>query len=197
DCRSPEDAKKPKHLHFAPDYQNHFELGFNQPVICSKYPYMDQYYGVYSAYGPQLADHNVHVRHEYKIFTNLKLIDSRCAYVCIYSEILKPSTSLKPGDEASVQLKNYSVCCSYVACAQLKVVSGHKSDRRKHKCMSISFEHIGSLVPLDKDGEKGYINEDSTRLKIVHEVRWKIELDKFNYRCFNCSETDLKQEQLR
>nr|BAG50060.1 transcription factor CCAAT [Lotus japonicus] len=34
--------------------RNRFELGFNQPMICAKYPYMDQFYGLFSAYGPQI-----------------------------------------------------------------------------------------------------------------------------------------------
>uniref|UniRef100_A0AB38ZMJ1 Nuclear transcription factor Y subunit n=1 Tax=Helianthus tuberosus TaxID=4233 RepID=A0AB38ZMJ1_HELTU len=34
----------------------HLELGFGQPtVVCSAYPYGDQYYGMLSAYGPQTA----------------------------------------------------------------------------------------------------------------------------------------------
>lgn len=35
--------------------RNHFELGFNQPMICAKYPYMDQFYGLFSTYGPQIS----------------------------------------------------------------------------------------------------------------------------------------------
>ncbi|KAL2327340.1 hypothetical protein Fmac_020767 [Flemingia macrophylla] len=34
---------------------NRFEIGFNQPMICPKYPYMDQFYGLFSAYGPQIS----------------------------------------------------------------------------------------------------------------------------------------------
>ncbi|KAL5067542.1 hypothetical protein RYX36_018429 [Vicia faba] len=34
---------------------NRFELGFNQPMICAKYPYMDQFYGLFSTYGPQIS----------------------------------------------------------------------------------------------------------------------------------------------
>ncbi|XP_020206664.1 nuclear transcription factor Y subunit A-10 [Cajanus cajan] len=34
---------------------NRFEIGFNQPMICAKYPYMDQFYGLFSAYGPQIS----------------------------------------------------------------------------------------------------------------------------------------------
>ncbi|KAB2607963.1 nuclear transcription factor Y subunit A-10-like [Pyrus ussuriensis x Pyrus communis] len=36
-------------------YRGHFELGFSQPMICAKYPYMDQCYGLFSAYGPQIS----------------------------------------------------------------------------------------------------------------------------------------------
>ncbi|KAJ0088802.1 hypothetical protein Patl1_32737 [Pistacia atlantica] len=32
-----------------------FEIGFGQQMICAKYPYADQYYGVFSAYGPQIS----------------------------------------------------------------------------------------------------------------------------------------------
>ncbi|TXG58119.1 hypothetical protein EZV62_015948 [Acer yangbiense] len=37
--------------------ENHacFEFGFGQPMICAKYPYADQCYGVFSAYGPQIS----------------------------------------------------------------------------------------------------------------------------------------------
>ncbi|XP_062006591.1 nuclear transcription factor Y subunit A-10-like [Rosa rugosa] len=37
-----------------PKYRGHFELGFSQPMICGKYPYMDQCYGLFSTYGPQV-----------------------------------------------------------------------------------------------------------------------------------------------
>ncbi|KAL7137274.1 hypothetical protein ABFS83_10G081100 [Erythranthe nasuta] len=33
------------------DFRGHFDLGFGQPMICGKYPYAEQYYGVYSTYG--------------------------------------------------------------------------------------------------------------------------------------------------
>ncbi|KGN59224.1 nuclear transcription factor Y subunit A-10 [Cucumis sativus] len=36
------------------EYHNRFELGFGQPLICANYPYMDQHYGILSAYGPQI-----------------------------------------------------------------------------------------------------------------------------------------------
>lgn len=38
-----------------PKYRGHFELGFSQPMICAKYPYMDQCYGLFSSYGPQVS----------------------------------------------------------------------------------------------------------------------------------------------
>ncbi|KAL6133724.1 hypothetical protein ACLB2K_065958 [Fragaria x ananassa] len=38
-----------------PKYRGHFELGFSQPVICAKYPYMDQCYGLFSTYGSQVS----------------------------------------------------------------------------------------------------------------------------------------------
>ncbi|KAK4281738.1 hypothetical protein QN277_013196 [Acacia crassicarpa] len=37
-----------------PDPHTRLELGINQPVMCAKYPYMDQFYGLFSAYGPQI-----------------------------------------------------------------------------------------------------------------------------------------------
>ncbi|KAH7554184.1 hypothetical protein ACOSQ2_029057 [Xanthoceras sorbifolium] len=59
DCKSPGEGQK-----FAaaislqsalPENHACFELGFGQPMICSKYPYADQCYGVFSAYGPQIS----------------------------------------------------------------------------------------------------------------------------------------------
>ncbi|KAI5425307.1 nuclear transcription factor Y subunit A-10 [Lathyrus oleraceus] len=37
-----------------PDTPTRFELGFSQPMICTKYPYADQFYGLISTYGPQI-----------------------------------------------------------------------------------------------------------------------------------------------
>nr|GMC84371.1 nuclear transcription factor Y subunit A-10-like isoform X1 [Ipomoea batatas] len=37
------------------EYRGSFELGFGQSVVCAKNPYSEQCYGVYSAYGPQVA----------------------------------------------------------------------------------------------------------------------------------------------
>ncbi|KAG7028162.1 Nuclear transcription factor Y subunit A-10, partial [Cucurbita argyrosperma subsp. argyrosperma] len=36
------------------EYHNRFELGFGQPLTCENYPYMEQHYGILSAYGPQI-----------------------------------------------------------------------------------------------------------------------------------------------
>ncbi|KAJ7976222.1 Nuclear transcription factor Y subunit A [Quillaja saponaria] len=38
-----------------PDYRARFELGFGQPMICAKYQYADQCYGLLSTYGPQFS----------------------------------------------------------------------------------------------------------------------------------------------
>ncbi|KAF9680791.1 hypothetical protein SADUNF_Sadunf06G0158200 [Salix dunnii] len=38
-----------------PEYCAHFELGFGQPVICAKYPSVDQCYGVFSTFGSQIS----------------------------------------------------------------------------------------------------------------------------------------------
>ncbi|XVE75851.1 hypothetical protein DITRI_Ditri12bG0124600 [Diplodiscus trichospermus] len=38
-----------------PENRARFELGFGQPLVCAKYPYMDQCYGVFSTYGPQIS----------------------------------------------------------------------------------------------------------------------------------------------
>ncbi|CAJ1882284.1 unnamed protein product [Sphenostylis stenocarpa] len=37
------------------DSQSRFEIGFSQPMICAKYPYTDQFYGLFSAYAPQIS----------------------------------------------------------------------------------------------------------------------------------------------
>lgn len=37
-----------------PDTATRYELGFTQPMICTKYPYADQFYGLISTYGPQI-----------------------------------------------------------------------------------------------------------------------------------------------
>ncbi|KAJ6778545.1 TRANSCRIPTION FACTOR NF-Y ALPHA-RELATED [Salix koriyanagi] len=38
-----------------PEYRAHFDLEFGQPVICTKYPRVDQCYGVFSPFGPQIS----------------------------------------------------------------------------------------------------------------------------------------------
>nr|AWW87402.1 NF-Y2 protein [Tectona grandis] len=62
ECKSAENGDKTplqstvSSLQAAPmDYRGHFDLGFGQPLICAKYPYPDQCYGVYSTYGTQFA----------------------------------------------------------------------------------------------------------------------------------------------
>ncbi|KAF1897978.1 hypothetical protein Lal_00032740 [Lupinus albus] len=37
------------------DTSTHFELGFTQPMISAKYPYADQFYGLFSTYGTQIS----------------------------------------------------------------------------------------------------------------------------------------------
>ncbi|ESW34977.1 hypothetical protein PHAVU_001G196800 [Phaseolus vulgaris] len=37
------------------DSHSRFEIGFSQPMICAKYPYTDQFYGLFSAYAPQIS----------------------------------------------------------------------------------------------------------------------------------------------
>ncbi|RVW72672.1 Nuclear transcription factor Y subunit A-2 [Vitis vinifera] len=61
ECKNSEDAQKPQPLQATismqstiPEYQTRFELGFGQPMVCVKYPYADQCYGVFSAYGHQV-----------------------------------------------------------------------------------------------------------------------------------------------
>nr|APR64131.1 hypothetical protein [Populus tomentosa] len=38
-----------------PEYRAHFDLGFGVPVICTKYPLVDQCYGVFSTFGHQIS----------------------------------------------------------------------------------------------------------------------------------------------
>ncbi|XWS56084.1 hypothetical protein CRYUN_Cryun09bG0056400 [Craigia yunnanensis] len=58
-CKNSGDGQKPQagiSLQSAPsDHRARFELGFGQPMVCAKYPYMDQCYGVFSTYGPQIS----------------------------------------------------------------------------------------------------------------------------------------------
>eukprot|EP00256_Glycine_max_P068162 XP_025982757.1 nuclear transcription factor Y subunit A-2 isoform X3 [Glycine max] len=37
------------------DPHSRFEIGFSQPMLCAKYPYTDQFYGLFSAYAPQIS----------------------------------------------------------------------------------------------------------------------------------------------
>ncbi|XP_015946278.1 nuclear transcription factor Y subunit A-10 isoform X1 [Arachis duranensis] len=59
DCKMPCGAQKPQAAISLQsplaDTNTRFELGFNQPMICAKYPYMDQIYGLFSPYGPQIS----------------------------------------------------------------------------------------------------------------------------------------------
>ncbi|XP_061362464.1 nuclear transcription factor Y subunit A-10-like [Gastrolobium bilobum] len=59
DCKMSGDAQKPQttiSLQSSPtDTYTRFELGFSQPMICAKYPYTDQFYGLFSTYGPQIS----------------------------------------------------------------------------------------------------------------------------------------------
>ncbi|KAK8972479.1 hypothetical protein V6N11_018840 [Hibiscus sabdariffa] len=54
----PGDGQKPQaviSLQSATSEQHaRFEQGFGQPMVCPKYPYMDQCYGVFSTYGPPI-----------------------------------------------------------------------------------------------------------------------------------------------
>ncbi|XP_061350424.1 nuclear transcription factor Y subunit A-10-like [Gastrolobium bilobum] len=58
DCKMSGDAQKTQALSLQSSLaepHNRFELGFNQPMIYAKYPYMDQFYGLFSTYGPQIS----------------------------------------------------------------------------------------------------------------------------------------------
>ncbi|XP_057438921.1 nuclear transcription factor Y subunit A-10-like [Lotus japonicus] len=59
DCKVLGNAQKPQttiSLQSSPtDTHSRFELGFSQPMICAKYPYTDQFYGLFSTYGPQIS----------------------------------------------------------------------------------------------------------------------------------------------
>ncbi|XWS43329.1 hypothetical protein CRYUN_Cryun16bG0093700 [Craigia yunnanensis] len=58
-CKNSGDGHKPQaviSLQSAPsEHGIRFELGFGQPMVCAKYPYVDQCYGVFSTYGPQIS----------------------------------------------------------------------------------------------------------------------------------------------
>ncbi|KAG4130224.1 hypothetical protein ERO13_D09G129550v2 [Gossypium hirsutum] len=56
-----------------------FQLGFGQPLACAKYPYMDQCYGVFSTYGPQVSPYVHYSRHLHAMrrrFLNKKSLNS-------------------------------------------------------------------------------------------------------------------------
>ncbi|XP_076888920.1 nuclear transcription factor Y subunit A-10-like [Bidens hawaiensis] len=63
DSKSSSNGQKPEQLQAActlqsaaQEFGGNLELGFGQPaLICGKYPYGDQYYGMLSAYGPQIV----------------------------------------------------------------------------------------------------------------------------------------------
>ncbi|XVF07511.1 hypothetical protein REPUB_Repub06bG0145400 [Reevesia pubescens] len=59
DCKNSGDGQKTQaviSLQSAPsEHRAQFELGFAQSMVCAKYPYMDQCYGVFSTYGPQIS----------------------------------------------------------------------------------------------------------------------------------------------
>ncbi|KAG5126478.1 hypothetical protein JHK82_027313 [Glycine max] len=59
DCKMSGDAENPQATlslqSSLAEPHNRFEIGFNQPMICAKYPYMDQFYGLFSAFGPQIS----------------------------------------------------------------------------------------------------------------------------------------------
>ncbi|KAE8731132.1 agamous-like MADS-box protein AGL8-like protein [Hibiscus syriacus] len=54
DGKGSEDGQKPLAVLQSATSEQHtrFELGFGQPMVCAKYPYMDQCYGIFSTYGP-------------------------------------------------------------------------------------------------------------------------------------------------
>ncbi|KAK4272663.1 hypothetical protein QN277_021183 [Acacia crassicarpa] len=58
DCEMSDDTQKHQAvmslLSSSPEPRGHFEIKFNQPMICSKYPFMDRFYGLISTYGPQV-----------------------------------------------------------------------------------------------------------------------------------------------
>ncbi|KAJ1379077.1 hypothetical protein SESBI_47216, partial [Sesbania bispinosa] len=60
DCEVSGDAQKPHttislQSSLTDNTRTRFELGFSQPMVCAKYPYTDQFYGLFSTYGPQLS----------------------------------------------------------------------------------------------------------------------------------------------
>ncbi|KAL3029769.1 hypothetical protein AAZX31_03G183200 [Glycine max] len=59
DCKMSDDAQKLQTTmslqSSLTDPQSRFEIGFSLPTICAKYPYTDQFYGLFSAYAPQIS----------------------------------------------------------------------------------------------------------------------------------------------
>ncbi|KAF7149450.1 hypothetical protein RHSIM_Rhsim03G0063600 [Rhododendron simsii] len=55
-----------------PEYQGRFELGYGQSVICAKYPYGDQCYGLFSTYGPHIAGRMMLTADDGPIYVNAK-----------------------------------------------------------------------------------------------------------------------------
>lgn len=55
-----------------PEYQGRFDLGLGQSVICAKYPYGDQCYGVFSTYGPHIAGRIMLTADDGPIYVNAK-----------------------------------------------------------------------------------------------------------------------------
>ncbi|KAK7337329.1 hypothetical protein VNO77_17895 [Canavalia gladiata] len=59
DCKLSDDAQKLQTTislqSSLTDSHSRFELGFSQPMICAKYPYTDQFYGLFSTYAPQIS----------------------------------------------------------------------------------------------------------------------------------------------
>jgi nuclear transcription factor Y alpha len=62
DCKNAREGRSYPQVHATfsvqstpPEYRGCFELGFGQQVICAKYPYGEQCYGVFSAHGPQIT----------------------------------------------------------------------------------------------------------------------------------------------
>ncbi|GLT90148.1 hypothetical protein SLE2022_080940 [Rubroshorea leprosula] len=53
DCKNSGDGQKPP-VAISLQSAGRLDLGFGQPMICSKYPYVDQCYGLFSTYGHQI-----------------------------------------------------------------------------------------------------------------------------------------------
>lgn len=59
DCKMSDDAQKLQTTislqSSLADPNSRFEIGFSQPMICTKYPYTDQFYGLFSTYAQQIS----------------------------------------------------------------------------------------------------------------------------------------------